>query len=427
MGRLVTKPSASQLEKLAAHAKECGVEAKMASEDEIEDEEIDRWVEIEFRNGRAKRRLRIYEDEADVLLSTALDKVSFVGDYMAFTDQTSNVIEAAVVHNGPGMISRTPQLARIPGAKVTYDEDTGDGRRWVKDAAVEVEKGNHKLLLTSASELGSVLLGRMNRRSTVLRIEGYSVDQHDDSLRLLERLSGSLFFDIDVMYGVPMTLRRKRASRGRDAHSRSRKEPSFPASEYAPESLALYQYGRSAQGLPLLEFLAYYQSIEFFFPAFAHSETSSAMRTELMNPRFNPSSDNDISRLIQLAAPAVRAGVGEREQLRSTLRAATSREGVREAIKRIEEGGNTSLIAKNGGIRGTEALRPTAEDIREQIADRFYTIRCRIVHTKQDGGPNGEELLLPTSDEASRLVGDTALLRYVAQQAIFSQGTRRPD
>ncbi|WP_433584052.1 hypothetical protein [Microbacterium hydrocarbonoxydans] len=427
MGNRSATTVESRLEDLRAHAEKCGLTSSVVTEDEIEDRDFDQWVEIEFRNGPGSRRLRVYADDAPALLDAALDKLFFLGDYLAFADETSDSIEALVVQSGPGPMTRSPQLSRIPGATVTYDEDTGDGRRWVKDAIVEVSKGSHRLSLASPSELSAVLLGRMNSRGKILRIEGYSLDRHDRAVRLLERLSGSFFFDLDVMYGVPMTLRRRRATRGRAAQSRSQKAPTFPVSEYAPEALTLYQYGRSAQGLPLLEFLAYYQSIEFFFPAFAHSETSAALRTELMNPRFNPVSDNDIARLIQLAAPAIRAGMGEREQLRATLRSATTREGVREAIARIEASGDKSLTTKGGGIKGTDPLRPDAEDLREQIAERIYAIRCRIVHTKRDGGSQGDELLLPTSDETSRLFADTALLRYVAQQAIFSQGTRRSD
>ncbi|WP_372967251.1 hypothetical protein [Microbacterium sp.] len=427
MGKPPKGPTVDALEELRSHAEECGLAATVVSEGEDSEDGIDRWIEIEFRNGPSKRRLLFYEDDAPVLSRHALDKVFFIGDYLAWADEASQSIEALVIQSAPGGLSRSPQLTRIPGATLVYDEEPDDRRSFVKDATLEVARDGHRLLLTSASELGRLLIGRMNSRSKVLRIEGYTVDRHDTTIQLLERLSGSFFFDIDVLYGVSMTLRRKRASRGRAAQSRSTKKPEFPRSEYASEALALYQYGRSAYGLPLLEFLAYYQSIEFFFPAFAHAETSAALRTELMNPRFNPSSDNDLSRLIQLAAPAVRAGVGEREQLKATLRAATTREGLREAITRIEASGDKSLVSKGGGVKGTVPLRADNEDIREQVAERIYVIRCRIVHTKQDGGPQGEELLLPTSEEATKLAGDTALLRYVAQQAIFSQGARRND
>ena len=52
----------------------------------------------------------------------------------------------------------------------------------------------------------------------------------------------------------------------------------------------------------------------------------------------------------------------------------------------------------------------------DQVTDRIYDIRCKIVHTKVD---DEFQLLLPFSKEASLLNHDIALLELLAQQALI--------
>ena len=57
-------------------------------------------------------------------------------------------------------------------------------------------------------------------------------------------------------------------------------------------------------------------------------------------------------------------------------------------------------------------------DLRADVADRIYDIRCKIVHTKNDSGIGDVELLLPFSREAEQLSHDIELVQYVAQETL---------
>lgn len=61
-----------------------------------------------------------------------------------------------------------------------------------------------------------------------------------------------------------------------------------------------------------------------------------------------------------------------------------------------------------------------AADIRNDVADRIYDIRCKIVHTKADSRDGNVELLLPFTPEAEQLSYDIELIRYVAQQVLIN-------
>jgi hypothetical protein len=81
------------------------------------------------------------------------------------------------------------------------------------------------------------------------------------------------------------------------------------------------------------------------------------------------------------------------------------------------------FCSKSQVIKGVQKiyLQGTQTDLRDQIADRLYAIRCRVVHTKQDGGGAEVELLLPSSREARSLNPDVQLMRLIAQKVLIAQ------
>ena len=67
------------------------------------------------------------------------------------------------------------------------------------------------------------------------------------------------------------------------------------------------------------------------------------------------------------------------------------------------------------------SIESDSVDLHEQVADRLYAIRCKIVHTKADG--DGDiELMLPYSDEEQYLGADVELMSFVARSCINASG-----
>lgn len=59
------------------------------------------------------------------------------------------------------------------------------------------------------------------------------------------------------------------------------------------------------------------------------------------------------------------------------------------------------FFAKKDRIQQVPAISMANSDLLGQVTDRLYRLRCRIVHTKAEGGPGEiEEVLLPYSAEA---------------------------
>jgi hypothetical protein len=65
-------------------------------------------------------------------------------------------------------------------------------------------------------------------------------------------------------------------------------------------------------------------------------------------------------------------------------------------------------------------LANTSADLRNDVSDRIYDIRCKIVHTKSDSRSEDGDLLLPFSKEADQLVYDIELVEYLAQRVLIA-------
>src|SRR5207244_1903284 len=109
-----------------------------------------------------------------------------------------------------------------------------------------------------------------------------------------------------------------------------RKPLQFPECQYDRQPISLYWYGRGADGLPLLRFLAFYQSLEFYFPMFSQYEAVKQARALLKDPRFSIHDDKDITLLLS-AIQTGRAGSfgDERSQLKATIMACLNAEALR--------------------------------------------------------------------------------------------------
>lgn len=361
-----------------------------------------------------------------------LAQVVFLGDYAAFADRSTGRIEAlvsGVSSIGPGSVEsqlgRIAALARTGGAGgdalsgADTLADAGDGTDLAGWEMV-FDMGGIRLELSRSSNLGSQLL-RGGRSGVTLKIDGAAVATHDAARSALEDWANSLFFDFSVSYDVPLripVLNRvrplERARRRRGA------APSAPRNFYEREPVQLYTYARTTRDLPLQEFLAYYQVLEFFFDRAVREDVIRSVRTAIARPQFDHHDDRQIADIIARAAPAAKVSLSEREQLRVTVRSAVTAADLRELVEVLDEQ-EEHFTARKQRIGGLSALNLNSSALHDEVADRIYALRCRIVHTKDSGASRSAGILLPTSEEARHLSLEMPLIRHIAEEAILSR------
>jgi hypothetical protein len=65
-------------------------------------------------------------------------------------------------------------------------------------------------------------------------------------------------------------------------------------------------------------------------------------------------------------------------------------------------------------------LQNISLDVRNDVADRIYDIRCKIVHTKDDSKGGDLEMILPFSAEADLILYDIDLVQFIAKSVLIS-------
>ncbi|MFJ7965789.1 hypothetical protein [Streptomyces sp. NPDC096324] len=407
-------------------------------------------------NGRETRWRRLDPVKASAYLAHNFASIIYLGDFDAFLSKDTRTIEAAVLHverfGGTAKITRTlPGVKKLRGDRAErqqlelQDEPLSDsdseagniqlGDDW--EVVVEQAPGAlYSIALGSSTErFGEFTTqryrttGRYRQSITTLRIHGVTASRHDDALRILQDVANSFFFELDLSFDLALRLAPAAPNRllspRQDAWSGNIAPQSVrhPRTQYSDKPLSLYWYARSSIGLPLLEYLAYYQVLEYYFPIYSRRDALTRMRNELIDPRFRPEDDAHLSRLFSIVSQSGKGFGTEREQLKSTLLACTSEHQVGEFITQnswLTEHLKGKQVIKQVSVVNTQ----DSSGLLPQIANRVYDIRCRIVHAKEDGGGKDANLLLPFSKEAEALGPDIQLIKFLAQKCLIAGASR---
>ncbi|WP_354213641.1 hypothetical protein [Arthrobacter sp. UYCu511] len=255
--------------------------------------------------------------------------------------------------------------------------------------------------------------------SNSLKIEGLQPATHLEALKVLDELGASFLFDLQLKYayGANLALFRSPPTYARTSQAPALIPLSPPRYSYSLEALSLYRYATSANGMNLLAFLAYYQVLEFFFARYSESEAIRKARTTLRNPLFNIEDDGELGRLLILGGGV--KGRSEREQLKATLRSCLEVDEIKDFVMNHPQRAGHLKNRKKIEDVSTINVENRASDLIDQVADRIYDIRCRVVHAK-DGGGHDAKLLMPYSPEANELSHDVDLVRFCAQRALIA-------
>ncbi|QCR19566.1 hypothetical protein [Agrococcus sp. SGAir0287] len=420
------------LEQLLERAKQADIKVEVRDLPGTKERRRNTFAMVYLPNGRHERRVLAFPSSFQSLLDEHFEDFVVLGDYVAVVSKSTGAIEAALTARSPaGRNIVAHQLRRLPGivkngesdpevALPLDQDDAGLSRASsLDDWSLSVSNEGVSVTLSAATKAFSTLFDP----GPTVKVTGVVTSDHDTALEALERYANGFVFDLDVVYGVPVQIARKSLASRQRRQEAPEHPPAFPRNHYAAQALELYQYGRSASGLPLLEYLAYYQAIEHFFPFFAREQTVNAVRTQLLHPGFDARDDAALYKLINLAGPGGRSGPGEKEQLRATVRACVEEADLKDFIQSLPEY-TDHFCSKQQSVKGIGVINiDNSNDLRDQVADRIYALRCRIVHAKQDGGGHAD-VLLPSSRETESLQADVELVRLVAQRALIARAAR---
>ena len=399
------------------------------------DPEFPSRVIFEISAGREKFQcLLIYrETSLEEALSCDFEKFRFIFGYEAIWSKELNTIEAEITNSdfmGRYFFDRLYKLICRP-EKSEEDENEVEITNvpLPKIGEVEVSIGYSStefVFLISGRERGPRV--RHNRKIT-LKIRNVKVQTHENAKEILEKLANSIFFQIDLAYEIPVNLQVQRENFLERRNKRMRKlmavdesatikEPKY---EYDNEPISLYWYAKESANMPIFQYLAYYQSIEFYFPIYSSYEAKQKIQSLIKDPRFNPNKDSDISKIISTIkmSSGGKSFGSEREQLKSTISACTNNNEFLDFFKSDEKRFNFYSEHKGKNLSKQKiSVKNETSDFITEVSERIYEIRCRIVHTKSNEG--NFEVLLPYSNEVKELSYDIELIEYISRKILIS-------
>lgn len=380
-------------------------------------------LRVGMKCGRNTRWLGLWSDESiNQLLSIPFEKFVYLSDLEAICSYSDGTIEAAIRPLAPAFAPTSSMYRRLFGFDSPTDQFNFESAKIFVPATQE---GLPSIEISPASEVFNRLSRWPGRLRMTLKIAGCHATTHDSALALLNKVAGSVLFQLDLLTDVPIGLERERRRFG--GGRRPKQNPSqatelqYPKTQFDNAPLSLYWYARSAAGMPLLQFLAFYQVIEFYFPIYSQSAAQRKLKAILKDPTFRGDRDTDIARLLAAIHISRNGAFGdERSQLRATLVECSDSDALRQFLESDAERKDFFLNKAKSSPYHKIPLANHSADLRSDAADRIYDIRCKIVHTKTDSRDGDVELLLPFSPEAEQLSFDIELVQHLAQLVLVA-------
>lgn len=392
--------------------------AKIEYDEQEENEEYEAFFSISLQAGRKKRNI-YFEDEEDIdeFLKINFENYSFLDRYDAIYSASNKIVEAMIYP----LQGTTAILYR---SILNYKRLGRIDRNDLPSLTVnDIKNEDHKITIGQCSKEFELLTQNKPSRTrkfpyVTIKLQGFKVDQHVIAKKTLEKLSLSIFFQIDLKYKIPINLSVYSTATPRFSFGfRGAAEIDYPKREYDEDALALYWYAKSAKNMPLQKFLAFYQVLEFYYPNFTKVSAKKKVKNLLLDPSFNIDKDKDLNRILDVVESSSSSTTDERSQLYATLEECVAPSELITFFK--SKTIHDFFIKKNKEI--TEVIIPLADkkaDIIKCVANRVYDIRCRIVHTKDLSGTT--KPLLPNSQGAESLNEDIKLLEFLAKKVIIS-------
>lgn len=400
---------------LLEEVKERCDEAKISYQDDCsfsDGDSVD--LTIHMPCGRETRNVYLMdEDDLQAVSIIKFEELSFIAGYEAICNYQVGTIEALLLAPPEAMSAflGSRVLARIgittqagKGSSLTLKDSGATG------LAIKIARKSATI---------SALTSNNDKLGLSISITGCSIADQEAATKLLERTANAVLFDIEHQKGLNFNLIRKSAGRRRLSPIKNDGAIEFPRNEYEAAPMALYWYARSATNMPLLQFLALYQVIEFYYPTYYNAELSRKIKSVIKSPSFRADRETDLARLISIIKSKGGGNGSEREQLRATLKECLANETIEEFLAADEERAKF-FLSKAKGI-SSSLINPQNKqtELYIQVSDRVYEVRCKIVHTKGDEHDGELELLLPYSKEAEKLGYDIELIRFVAQSVLI--------
>lgn len=384
---------------------------------------------LKIKKERGFKELYIKEGfSADEFVSNDFYKYRFVQGYEAIWSEEDEVVECLI--DCPQSFGFWERILMRHICPERIPEAAGARQREFSIPLPFEGRGN--IEIATSSEVFSCFYSyqsasRIRRRRfnpTTIKVSGINVKTHADALKVIKGLMSTVCFQLDSITGLPLQLLAEQQEPAKRHNCFSDGPVSIPKFEYVydVEALSLYWNAKALNGMPLGQYLAFYQTIEFYYTVYSYRDAQLRIKNLLKDPSFDVGKEKDLSKILNIVKfnNSSNSFGNELEQLKATLKHCIDAREIEGFILNEEmdkDTFNNKQVKKLA--KSTINLQYEDSDVLfSDIAKRIYEIRCRIVHTK--GVQDNVETLHPLSNEVRFISHDLKLIEFVSKKILIA-------
>lgn len=264
-------------------------------------------------------------------------------------------------------------------------------------------------------------------RMITIRVHRLDAKSLAQATEASDRLIDAAFFELSYLKGIAvgtveawpnMRVRghRRHFRHGEIHHGRALP---LPRTSFNPDILRFYQLGTSTD-VPVLQFLSFYQVLEYFFISVSDAHLYDRLRTRLNDPRFRATASH-LDRLVQDVLDHNRA-TDETEMLRAVLTKFVTEQEVIEFIRAYEEFLKEPYYSKKRTRFGVDIeVRLQEGHVLGNVAKVFKAVRNALVHSADRH--ERAERHVPFSKGTEIVEKEVPLVRFLAERVVIASAS----
>ncbi|WCL50655.1 hypothetical protein [Leptospira sp. GIMC2001] len=247
-------------------------------------------------------------------------------------------------------------------------------------------------------------------------------------LKILKDFSFPVFFQLDSIFNLSLKLERE--PNNKHEYFKINTEDKlhnliFPKIKYNEIACELYFNAINSKESPSIQFLNFYQILEFYFSAFTSDSHINKMKNILKSATFDLRVDEKINELYDIIKSSVQnTNRDEKNSLKIVIENGLKYNYFREIIQNNEEIKKFFLKDKKLSKYNLDFHELKLNDnFISNLTNRIYDIRCQIVHKKVNPNENENEIFIyPNSEKEYLLKFDIFILKEITRNIIYNKG-----
>jgi hypothetical protein len=357
------------------------------------------------------------------IADSSIDRFDWVSDYYAIHSVEDGIVECGLRYAHPRQTKI--QEYQFSDLKKMLGGAEGDDRITLPapsdDISITIGKSS-----VEYDVLGGVAIRPKDGfgRDHTLRIEGLDVLTPGQAKDAMLSIGNSVLFQIEQKTEVCIHPAFQfgggvKTDRRPDIVDEVNIDP--PKYEYGNEPMALFWFARGVWNAPTIQYLAYYQIIEYYYPRYTTADAQRAIQNVVKAPTFDANRPSSVQELLSALRKSAWGTGREKDMLGATLKQCVSVEQLRAFLTQDGERLNFIQSREGQNLAGSNhRINPGQgdEDLWRSVYDRVYNLRCRIVHAKGSGYDT--DPLVPYSSEVRLMQYDIELVRFLATKVIIA-------